>query len=538
MKRSLCLLFSGMLLFVSVGCTKGGQANAVNAGVLRIAIPINPDQLNPLLAQNTNESFLDGLIFDELVTVDNHGNEVPDLAQVVPTTQNGGISKDGKTITYHLRHNVKWHDGVPFTSKDVKFTWQAILNPNNNVVSRGPYSRISSVDTPDPYTVVFHFKQLYAPAIDTIFGESDSPYRILPAHLLARYANLNQIPFNAAPIGTGPFKFVRWLRGDEIVLAANTAYFRGAPQLRQIVIKIVTDDNTTQAELRSGEIDMAFEINAVTYHALGGSADIVRSVVPSPIWEGIVMNTSRTPLSDPNVRRAIALGVDKPTITNKNEYGTAQLATADLSPFYWAFDRSLKPIPYDVARAQALLDADGWRVGPGGIRSKNGVQLGMQFVYGQGSVLGRDVAEEVQQDLKKIGIAVYLRSYSYTVMFEAAQDGGIYNAGKFDLSFYAWSPGGDPDNSSQWACNQVPPAGNNISRYCSKAMDADQRLALSTFDRATRARAYAKIEALLLHDAPAVFFFYPNSKYAYSPSLKNFLPNGISEGWNAYQWSI
>ena len=146
--------------------------------------------------------------------------------------QNGGISKDGLTITYHLRHGVRWHDGAPFDSGDVKFTWQAIMNPRNNVVSRRGYDQVASVDTPDDYTVVFHMKRFFAPAIDTIFGESDTPYRILPrASARERIPISIRSPFNSAPVGTGPYRFVRWLRGDRIVLAANPAYFRGAPKI-------------------------------------------------------------------------------------------------------------------------------------------------------------------------------------------------------------------------------------------------------------------------------------------------------------------
>jgi peptide/nickel transport system substrate-binding protein len=537
MKRGLSLLLTCTLLLAATACTKGG-GSATDTGILRIALPISPTQLNPLLAENTNETFVDSLVFSQLVTIDDKGNEVPDLAAIVPTLKNGGISKDGKTITYHLRRNVKWHDGVAFTSEDVKFSWQAILNTSNNVLSRGPYMRISRVDTPDPYTVVFHYKQLFAPAVDTIFGESDSPYRIVPAHLLAKYPNINQVPFDSSPIGTGPFKFIRWLRGDRIVFAANPDYFLGRPKLDQIIVKIVTDDNTTQAQLRSHEVDLALEINSTTYHALADAPQIVRKLVPSPEWEGMLFNWTRAPFTDSVVRHAVVLATDSATIASKNEFGTARVATADLSPFYWAFDSSLKPAVYDPAQAARLLDADGWRVGAGGIRTKNGVRLSMQIAYGQGSVLARDIAIEMQQSLQKIGIDLQVKSYSYALLYAAAQDGGIFNSGKFDIAFYAWNAGADPDNSSQWMCDQVPPAGNNASRYCNAQMDAAQRLALSTPDRGARKRAYADIESLLLRDAPAVFFFYPNLHYAYSPSLRGFTPNGIDEGWNAYQWSI
>lgn len=198
------------------GCTKVQTGSSTVAGVtrhswtipgtVRIAIQAPPNTLNPLLASNTTESMLTRLTNDLLVSVDATGrNEVPMLAAQVPTLANGGISRDGLTITYKLRHNVLWHDGVQFTSKDVKFTWAAIMNSRNNVISRTGYELVRSVDTPDPYTVVFHMKQRFSPAVNTLFGESDNPYTIVPAHLLAQYPDLNKVPYNTKPVGTGPF---------------------------------------------------------------------------------------------------------------------------------------------------------------------------------------------------------------------------------------------------------------------------------------------------------------------------------------------
>ena len=188
MRRVAALLAAALLL---ASCSKGGAGGAsgagapANGGTLRVALWAEPTSLNPLLATNTAENFVASLAFDLLVTIDDKGNEVPDLAAVVPTPQNGGISKDGRTITYHLRRNVKWQDGAPFTSADVKFSWQAVMNPNNNVVERRGYDQVKSVDTPDPYTVVFHLKAPFAPFVDTVFGESDDPFRVVPKHILA-----------------------------------------------------------------------------------------------------------------------------------------------------------------------------------------------------------------------------------------------------------------------------------------------------------------------------------------------------------------
>jgi peptide/nickel transport system substrate-binding protein len=470
------------------------------------------------------------------VTQDERHHHVPDLAAVVPTVANGGISKDGRTLTYHLRHGVKWHDGYPFTSRDVKFSWQAIMNSANNVVSRRGYDEVASVDTPDPYTVVFHMKRLFAPAIDAIFGESDTPFRILPAHLLANYANLNDVPFNAAPIGTGPFEFVRWNRSDRIVLKANPNYFRGVPKLHQVTLLIILDDNTTEAELRAHEADLAIEIPATIYRDLAGVSGVVRQLALAPVYESIDFNVARAPLDDPRVRRALVLGMDRAVIARDDTYGAGTLAAADLSPFYWAYDPSLAPVPYDPAQAKALLEQAGWQPGPDGIRTRSGKRLSLELVYGLGNSVARAITAEVQQTYHALGIEVELKGYDYATYYAAAESGGILDGGKYDLAIYAWISGSDPDNSSQWTCAAIPPAGNNITRYCSPAMDAEQRLALSTFDQSIRKRAYARIERQLLEDAPAAFLYYRSLPYAHTPLLQNFTPNGLSEGWNAQEW--
>jgi peptide/nickel transport system substrate-binding protein len=535
MNRVIIALFA--VVFALSACSKSGGTLSSGNDDLRIALPINPTQLNPILSQNTIELAVDDLIFDKLVTLDAQHNQIPDLAEVVPTLANGGISKDGKTLTYHLRHGVKWHDGIAFTSKDVKFTWQAIMNKSNNVASQHGYDQVASIDLPDDYTVVFHMKSVFPPAIDTLFGESDSPYNILPEHVLAKYPNINQVPFNNSPIGTGPYKFARWLRGDRIVLTANPDYFRGAPHIKTLTLLNIPEDNTTIAQLRTKEVQLALEITITSYNDLAGDAGIVRQQAQSPSYTALYFNNQRSPLNDVQVRRALVLGLDRSAIVRDNTFGTATLASADLSPFSWGFDPSLKPIPFDLAQAKALLDAAGWQPGPDGIRVKNGNRLSLQLVYGQGSQLVRQITTQVQQLYKPLGVDIQLKSYDYAVLYAAAQSGGILNGGKFDLAMYAWVSGGDPDNASQFLCSSFPPNGNNIERYCSPEMDALQKQATSTFDRSARKAAYAKIERLVLRDAPGAFLYYQSQRYAHIPELQNFAPNGISEGWNAQDWT-
>jgi peptide/nickel transport system substrate-binding protein len=517
-------------------CSKQLGGSGASSTRLRVTLPINPTNLNPILAQNSIESFADGLIFNLLVTNDQHQRQIPDLAAIVPSLANGGISKDGLTLTYHLRHGVRWHDGAPFTSRDVKFTWQAIMNPKNNVVSRRGYDLISSMDTPDSYTVVMHMKHLFPPAIDTIFAESDTPYRILPAHVLASYPDLNHVSFNSAPIGTGPYAFGRWLRGDRILLHANPAYFRGTPAIKDMTLAIIPDDQTTHAQLLSHEADLGIEITATNYRDLAGVSGVTRQLALAPTYTAVIFNTRRSPLDDTRVRRALVLGMDRAALVRDNTYGTGTLAVADLSPFYWAFDSSLHPVPYDLGQAKALLESAGWHARPDGIRVRNGSRLSLLLVYGTGSTTVRAIVTQIQQMYRGLGVDLQLKGFDYSTLYAAAQNGGILNGGKFDLAIYAWISGSDPDDSSQWSCAMIPPAGNNVSRYCSPSMEAAQRLALSTFDRSTRSHAYSEIQSLLLRDAPAAFIYYQSLRYAHTDSLQNFMPNGISEGWNAQEW--
>jgi peptide/nickel transport system substrate-binding protein len=218
---------------------------------LRIGMTTDPNSLSPLFALNDYEQAVDRLIFDVLVSVGADGRTlIPRLAQTVPTLANGGISDGGRTITYHLRRNVRWHDGAPFTSKDVAFSVAAIMNPANNVPNRHGYDQIAKVETPDPYTVVFRMKRVFAPAITTLFADG-TPGAILPEHLLGRLPDLNRIDFNEHPIGTGPYTLVRWQRGASIELAANAAYYSGRPKIDRISVRIIPDDSKPAAVARA-----------------------------------------------------------------------------------------------------------------------------------------------------------------------------------------------------------------------------------------------------------------------------------------------
>ena len=520
------------------GCTRAGVSNVSNDS-LTVGIPITPVTLNTILTTSNSEIFVTDLLFAKLVTLDAQHRDVADLVTDVPTLENGGISRDGLTITYHLRKNAKWSDGQPVTSADVRYTYQQIMNSANNVVSRHGFDAVSTLDTPDPYTVVLHMKRVFPPILDYFFGESDEPYGVLPAHAFTHVANFNTMPFNAEPnVTDGPYRFARWIRGDRIVLTANDDYFRGTPKIKQLDIKIINDANTMVAQLRTGEVQASINLTGPSFNELKGDNRVARLAVLAPSYDALMFNLAHAPLDDKAVRVALAYATDRETIMRDNEFGDATAGVGDLSPFYWAYDSSLKTQPYDPAKARAMLDADGWKLGPGAVRVKNGQRLSLLLVYGQGSDIAQNIVVQVQQMWRAVGVEVQPKAFPYAQLYEPAQEGGIFYGGKFDVGFYAWISGGDPDDSSQWLSTAFPPNGNNVDRYASPQMDAAQSLALSTFNQATRKRAYAKIEGLLVDDVPAIFLFYPKQRYAFAPELRNFTPNGIGEAWNAADWTF
>lgn len=535
-----------LALLSASACTKVGGAPGTGAarhawtipGVLRVALAGSPKTLNPILSTTTIESLVETFALDPLVATDPEGRDVPILAQTVPTLENGGISKDGLTIVYHLRHGVRWQDGVPFTSRDVKFSFAAIMNPNTAVSTRHGYDDVARVDTPDAYTVVLHLKRPFAPAIETFFAHSDSPFTILPAHLLEHYKSLDRIPFNEHPIGTGPFRVVRWDRGNRIDYVANDDYFLGKPKLRRIEVHFVQDENSIVNQLRSHEIDWFFQPTNIVYPEVKTIPGLDVRLIPFNGFHAIQFNTKRAPFDDPRVRRAVGLAVDKNELAEKLSFGTAEAATEDIPRSMWAFDPNAGTTKRDLPAARALLDAAGWHADPSGIRRRKGRPLAIGLAYQVESAVDRRRVPILVGMLREAGIVAEPKGYTEILLFATASEHGILASGNFDAVITTWFAGVDPDDSTQLLCNQFPPNGWNWSRYCDPKMDDAQGIALSHYDRPTRKRAYAQIEQLLADDAPFIYLLWPRQIEPVNSDLKNFRPNGVIENWNSYQWSI
>lgn len=523
--RTLCAVLAAALVG---GCSHGASTRPQTKATLRVAIPQDPKTLDPILSSNTIDGFVLRLLFEPLISADPRGEPVPILASQVPSRENGGISADGLTITYHLRRNARWTDGTPVTSRDVRFSWQAIMNPANDAVSRHGYDDIARIDTPDDYTVAVHLKQPFAPFVNTFFAESDQPYEIVPAHVLARYPNINRISFNARPdVSDGPFRFVSWTHGDSIVLAANDGFFMGKPHLRRIVIRVVPDENTSVNLLRTHAVDYMFQASIGTYPALHAVPGMHLVWVNMNAYEGMSFNLQHKPLGDPRVRLAIAYAIDKARLVRDLTYGREKIATEDLPDWMWAYNPAVKQIPYDLAKARAMLKSAGVKL-----------PLNLVLVTDTANVTHKREAVQLQAMLHQIGIQLEVKTYPGDLLYAPAGAGGIVHGGNFDIAIWPWYAGIDPDNSSEFICSAMPPHGYNDSRYCNARMEALQKQALTHYDRATRTKAYHGIEALLARDNPILFFWWQRQQEALAVNLHGFAPNPVVESWNAWQWSL
>jgi peptide/nickel transport system substrate-binding protein len=526
------------------GCSKvatqeGGRHSWTHPGVLRVAIQTELKNLNPLLNANTTDVFVARFMFLPLIQPNAAGVQQPLLASAVPSMQNGGISRDGLNVTYHLRKDVTWSDGVPFTSTDVKWTWQAIMNPDNDVASRHGYDFIKSIDTPDKWTVVVHLREKFAPFVNTFFTDSDQPYGVAPAHVLSKYPNINQIPFNTEPtVSDGPYRFAEWVHNDHIALVANDHFFLGKPGLRRIEIKVVPDENTSVELLKTHAIDWIFQGSIRLYPELRDAPDLRLVWMRVNGYYDIQFNTVSPAMKDRRVRQAIAYALDKQNLVNTNTYGQESIASEDIPDWMWAFDPNVRSFPYDLERARTLLAQAGYTPGPGGLLQKDGQPLTLLIVTDTSNATYKQLSLQTQAQLQRIGIQGQIKLFPGAQLYAPAGEGGVLQNGHFDLVVDGWYAGIDPDDSAQYMCKNVPPGGYNYSRYCSPEMDAAETMALTNYDQATRKRAYAKTQALLARDVPEVFIYWLRQMEPISADFKGFEPNPVVENWNAWQWSI
>jgi peptide/nickel transport system substrate-binding protein len=513
------------------------EQGGAQPGVLRFAEIDEPDGLNPLIASQPIVLDLSYLMFSFFFNVDDKSHLVPEIATEVPTVANGGVSKDGKTITYHLRRGVRWQDGQPLTARDVVFTYRAIMNPKNNIQGRLGYDNIADVITPNDYTVVVHMKRVDS-AIVTLFMCLDADYPILPAHLLARYPDLNHVPYNDKPIGSGPFKVVEWVRGSHILLESNHDYWRGNPKLDKIVISFFHNNGEIVDRIRAGKIDAWFRSDPTLYPVLTQIPGISVPISLDNTFGHLDFNLRDPTLKDVRVRRAVEMAIDRRRIVREVTHYVYQTTDSDQPYTSWAYDRDMPHITYNPDGAKKLLAKAGWNRGPDGVLTMKGQRLSLQFAFLSGSVMDKQIADVLSDDLGAVGVELVQRPYPSETFLASEQAGGIVYNGKYQLASFRWAVGIDPDDSWLYACNQQPPEGENSTFWCDRKVDAAEDDALATFDIERRKKDYAIIQTEVAKQVPMIFLFAQRRADVYSDRFSGFKPSPTFAYWNAWEWQM
>lgn len=476
------------------------------------------------------------LVFSYLERTAPDGALVPEIVRVVPTRTNGGISADGRTVTYRLRDDVRWQDGVPLTARDVVFTVHAILNPKNNVGSRYPYDRYRDVSAPDAHTVVVRTREPDA-AVVGLFFTTDNNFSILPEHLLGKEPELNDVAFNAKPIGTGPYRVAGWERGNAIHLVANPRYFRGKPAIDAIDLRYVPDANTELVQLKTGELDGVLGVNVALGRQLAALANKRFSNVPYPGGDTFVFNTERPILADARMRRAIARVLDRVRLVRDAYAGVATAEDASRGLFSYGDDPHAPWPTYDPVTGERELDALGWRIGPGGVRRREGRELSLELIYGDSSASVRVMAVEVQRQLANVGIHVDLHAYQVTQFWSHATDGGPFALGKYDVAIANFSANVYPEVSWLYACGERAPRGYNEARYCNPRVDRALLDAARAIDPRRRREALARLQKLVATDVPVLPLAQGRELDVVPRDIAGFVPNGSLPYDSVERWA-
>lgn len=477
----------------------------------------------PVLATDSASHAVAAQIYNGLVKYDKDLNIVGDLAESFVVTP------DGLTITFALRRGVSWHDGTPFTARDVLYTYQVIIDPKTPTAYAEDFKQASSVTTPDPYTVVVRYARPFAPALAS-WGVS-----ILPAHLLEGH-DITRSQLARHPVGTGPFRFKEWTAGQKIVLEANKDYFEGRPYLDRYIYRLIPDTSTMFMELKAGGID-EMGLTPVQYARQTDSPRFTAAFnkyrYPSSTYTYLGYNLRHPLFQDKRVRRAISAAINKDELIQGVLFGMGRMADGPIIPGRWAHHPQLQDIPFDQSYARQLLSEAGWKAGADGLLQKGGKLLRFTILTNQGNQQRLMTAQIIQQRLKQVGVDVRIRIVEWAAFLKE-----FINKGNFEVVLLAWSTSQDPDMYDIWHSSKTKPGELNFIGYSNAEVDRLLEEGRSTFDLEKRKAAYFRIQEILLDEQPYTFLYVPDALPVVSSRIRGIEPAPAGIGHNLIRWYV
>ena len=401
-------------------------------------------------------------------------------------------------VTFRLRKSVRWHDGAPFTSRDVKFTYDAIMDDRVASPRKPDYELVLSVEAPDEHTVRVVYRRPFSPALESWMMS------MLPSHLLADKAP-DQWPlcFNRAPVGTGPFKFAEWKTNQFVRVTRNDDYFQGRPHMDGIVFRVLPDPLTLRLAFETRQVDFW----AADPWAVGSFREDERFTLfsaPSNSYNYVGWNLRRPMFQDLRVRQALAHAVNVDQMIRYVLYGFGTQSTGIFTPEMWFFNPRVQPLAYDPEKAKQLLDEAGWVPGPDGIRVKNGERFAFTLLTNNGNVIRSDIATLVQENLRAVGVEVTVEMYEWAVLLKRFVD-----QREFDAIVLGWALGQGFDQFQIWHSSQTEPERLNMVGYKSEQADRLLESVREEFDREKIIAMCGELQQLIYDDQPYLFLFVP-----------------------------
>ena len=519
--KNIRLFFVFLVLASLLSCNRPPRVDMPNTIV--VGSSADARWLLPMLASDSTSATISGWIFNGLTKYDKDLKIVGDLAQ------SWDIKKGGLEIIFHLRKNVRWQDGAPFTADDVVFTYDEVINPKVPSPYSSQYGPVDKVEALDPYTVKVTYKEPFAPALGR-WGMG-----IIPKHILEG-KDISLEVYSRHPVGTGPYILKSWVTGQSITLVANPDYFEGRPNIDTYIMRIIPDDATSFLELKFGGIDYK-GLTPAQYKNQGGTPIFKRYFqefrYPSFSYDYLGWNLLNDKFKDVRVRRALAHAIDKESIIKGALLGYGTPSTGPFLPGSWAYNNDVKDPGYSPQRALELFKEAGWTL-HGGVLMKDGKPFSFTILLAEGGSPTRSMAAQIiQEDLRKIGVQVSIQTLEWQAFLHQYVD-----KKRFEAVLLGWELDPDPDLYDIFYSKKTKEGEFNFLSYNNPEVDELLIEGRSAFDQKKREEIYHRVHALLAQDQPCCFLYVPDSLPVLSKRFKGVKQAPIGIWYDFIKWRV
>ncbi len=480
--------------------------------------------LLPVLASDSASFDITGLVYNGLVKYDKDIVLTGDLAE------RWEISPDNLRIKFFLRKGVKWHDGNPFTSKDVEYTYKVYVDPGTPTAYATDFMKVKEFRVLDDYTVEVIYDRPYAPALGS-WGQG-----MLPCHLLEG-KDITQSPLKREPIGTGPYRFVEWKTGEKTTLDSFHEYFEGRPYIDRVLTRIIPDPATMFLELKAGRLDqmalMPLQYTRQTDTAWFGE-HYRKYKYLSFGYSYLGYNLQDWKFQDKRVRQALTMAINRRSIVEGVLLGLGQVAYTPYKPDTFWYNPNVEKFDYDPEKSKQLLAEAGWKDTDGdGILEKDGKPFEFTIITNHGNEVRKNAATIIQKDLKTVGINVKIQVIEWAAFLK-----NFINKRNFEACLLGWGIGIDPNQIDIWNSQKIGEKELNFVNYQNPEVDKLLELGASTYDMNERKKYYDKFQEIIAEDQPYTFLFVPETLPIISSRFQGIVPAPLGIGYDFIKWYV